>query len=426
MAYTPVKNQTPATSGDTFVNYVAAILTAGGFQRWYTDGTTPTVSGSPTTNGISNTTWTNNNYTGCSVELPDGRQYTLQRSNAGNTSRTWRILYSKAAGFRDGWITFVAKASLTDGQTIIMTDGDGNTETFEWDVAGNGVTGGRIQVNVSTDTTADQCAARFVTALGTSTLNLTAITTSTPTIYFQKTNRTGIMTITVSGGITAFAPSATRLPVAYADQKIVWGGGTDTTPTFTDLLPAAGTYKQNASVNGSAPYHHWMVLSTSATGVITAHLFLDRVEDAPVGEEDDVVWSVATTSPCNVISLAREYATGTNAWLGTSTAAGWGSVTANYWLCRISGPSNQQVVPLNEAIDPFTSQDTPEVLYWLRRPGSLAGNPGPYGRKGSSTMIKWNGLVRPIGNIVSVDATGDHFCADSVSLAGWDNTAVTP
>lgn len=64
-----------------------------------------------------------------------------------------------------GTITCVAKASMVD--TDFMTIGDGLTpaKVYEFDVAGNGVTGGRVQVNISTDTTAAQVAARLRTAI---------------------------------------------------------------------------------------------------------------------------------------------------------------------------------------------------------------------------------------------------------------------
>lgn len=64
-----------------------------------------------------------------------------------------------------GTITCVAKASMAD--TDYMTIGDGFTpaKVYEFDTAGDGVTGGRIQVNISSDTTAAQVAARLRTAI---------------------------------------------------------------------------------------------------------------------------------------------------------------------------------------------------------------------------------------------------------------------
>jgi len=51
-------------------------------------------------------------------------------------------------------ITCVPKANLIDGETVVLTGVDGTVYTFEFDVAGDGVGGGNIQVNVSADVTA--------------------------------------------------------------------------------------------------------------------------------------------------------------------------------------------------------------------------------------------------------------------------------
>lgn len=63
-------------------------------------------------------------------------------------------------------LTCVTKANLVDGETItIGVGGAGGLKVYEFDVAGNGVTAGRVQVNVSADTTAAQVAARLRTAI---------------------------------------------------------------------------------------------------------------------------------------------------------------------------------------------------------------------------------------------------------------------
>ncbi len=60
--------------------------------------------------------------------------------------------------------TCVAKASMADADfmTVVLAAG---TSVYEFDVAGDGVTTGRVRVNISTDTTAAQVATRLRTAL---------------------------------------------------------------------------------------------------------------------------------------------------------------------------------------------------------------------------------------------------------------------
>lgn len=64
-----------------------------------------------------------------------------------------------------GTITCTTKANYVDGETHTIGDGMSIAKVYEFDVAGDGVTGGRVQVNISTDTTAAQVAARLRTAI---------------------------------------------------------------------------------------------------------------------------------------------------------------------------------------------------------------------------------------------------------------------
>jgi hypothetical protein len=72
-----------------------------------------------------------------------------------------------------GGITCVAKANLIDGETLIISDGT-TAYVFEFDVAGDGVAGTNVQVNVSTDTSAIQVAARLNTAINGTAIGVTS------------------------------------------------------------------------------------------------------------------------------------------------------------------------------------------------------------------------------------------------------------
>ena len=67
--------------------------------------------------------------------------------------------------YATGGIACIAKASLLDGETVTIGDGTQAATVFEFDVNGTGVGAGHVQVNVSTDTTAIQVAARLTTAI---------------------------------------------------------------------------------------------------------------------------------------------------------------------------------------------------------------------------------------------------------------------
>ena len=66
-------------------------------------------------------------------------------------------------------------ASISDGDTFVINDGEGNTDTYEFDTVPNGVGVGNIAVDISAATTADQVRDAIVTAINVSgTVNITA------------------------------------------------------------------------------------------------------------------------------------------------------------------------------------------------------------------------------------------------------------
>lgn len=64
-----------------------------------------------------------------------------------------------------GSITCVAKASFDDNDTVTIGDGVNAPKIYEFDFAGDGVTAGSVQVNISGATTAADCAAILKTAI---------------------------------------------------------------------------------------------------------------------------------------------------------------------------------------------------------------------------------------------------------------------
>lgn len=123
-------------------------------------------------------------------------------------------------------VTCVAKANLLDTDYVTITV-RGVAVTYEFDTAGNGVTAGRVQVNVSADTTAATVAARLRTAIlanqsaltvtdpvnGTLILDLpdaTALTITETVADAGFTIGTGIMQATAGAG-SAYIPA--NLPV---------------------------------------------------------------------------------------------------------------------------------------------------------------------------------------------------------------------
>jgi len=72
-----------------------------------------------------------------------------------------------------GSITTVAVANLVDGETFTLDDGV-TSSVFEFDKTGNGVTGGRVAVDVSGDTTAGDVRDTVIAAVNGSGLTIAA------------------------------------------------------------------------------------------------------------------------------------------------------------------------------------------------------------------------------------------------------------
>jgi len=109
-----------------------------------------------------------------------------------------------------GTITCVAKASLVDTDFMTINDGINSAVLYEFDTAGDGVTGGRVQVNVSTDTTAAQVAERLKTAIlaNQSYISVTHNGSGVLTLTATSRNITLTENVTDAGFLVSFGPQA--------------------------------------------------------------------------------------------------------------------------------------------------------------------------------------------------------------------------
>ena len=97
-----------------------------------------------------------------------------------------------------GLITCVAKASLVDGEYLTIGDGISAAVVYEWDVTGNGATGGRVRVDVSLGATATEMAAALAAniAVQQPRLDVVANGDGTITLRHKRVGTVGNVTIT--------------------------------------------------------------------------------------------------------------------------------------------------------------------------------------------------------------------------------------
>ncbi len=114
-------------------------------------------------------------------------------------------------------VTFVSKANHADTDYFTITL-SGTAVIYEMDTAGNGVTSGRVQVNISTDTTAANVAARARTAIlaNQPTLEVTDNTDGTLTICAPNK----VMTITENVANAGFLVANAAVTASAADGSM--------------------------------------------------------------------------------------------------------------------------------------------------------------------------------------------------------------
>ncbi len=150
------------------------------------------------------------------VHLSDSATITATAANLGTMVLNGRYMFVSSTNC---WIkqattrlvTCVTKANFADTDYMAITF-NGSTVTYEFDKTGNGVTAGRVQVNISPDTTAAECAARLRTAIlaNQSTLIVTDNSDGTLTITANAAYMTITETVANAGFlVAAFAPPAT-------------------------------------------------------------------------------------------------------------------------------------------------------------------------------------------------------------------------
>ncbi len=125
-------------------------------------------------------------------------------------------------------VTCTTQANMLDTDTLTITyttaGGVTSTKVYEFDKAGNGVTAGRVQVNISADTTAANVAARLKTAIEANQTDLRVVDPANGTLIIDIADSTSL-TITEGVNNAAFTVAAgTMQATAAAGSMFVPAG----------------------------------------------------------------------------------------------------------------------------------------------------------------------------------------------------------
>lgn len=205
-----------------------------------------------------------------------------------------------------GTITCATQANTDDNDTVTIGDGLSAPKVYEFDKAGDGVTGGTIQVNISADTTAATVAARL----------RTAILANQPA-FDVLDNADGTLTLTHkwpgAGGNVTITETVTHASFTVAGMTGGVGGPATATATYK-LFTAdramsldAAEYIPSGSIAAHASNHWTIQILKNATvmaswttdsdqagqGALTADTPVTLVKSSTAGDlvlaKDDVV-----------------------------------------------------------------------------------------------------------------------------------------
>lgn len=221
-----------------------------------------------------------------------------------------------------------------------------------------------------------------------------------------------------SGG----SPSATQTPSA-ADEAIIWGSGTDASPTMATMFPS-----------GSDPTYVHCVAYTNATNTVYPFFILGTDVGAGTGRffwcHDAIVGGPSADADKSVQIITGNGTMPTLANLTTTTGnicSAWykhGLAGANYGetpACKYTQTSD--MYPDGSAVNPYTGDDDGLPLLFGRNVSNYASTAGV---KGWALNLRWCGIAARVYPDTAGLSTADAYAyvATGILMMPWEqNTA---
>jgi hypothetical protein len=220
-----------------------------------------------------------------------------------------------------GSITTIAVASLVDGETFTLDDGVNPARVFELDVTGDGVTAGRVAVDVSGDTTADNVRDTIISV----------INAQNRSFFAQTASNGGAATVTLTQDLVGTPGNTTQSETVtnagFVVTNMTTGADTDTFTVPGDITQAAsaltgldvylfygGVFNVHSISTASFTAGVSTVITTVSDipGLFSAPMLLDVPGDGTLSHAGDFLAPDATekadgTSPLTVSHDERVY-----------------------------------------------------------------------------------------------------------------------
>jgi len=219
-----------------------------------------------------------------------------------------------------------------------------------------------------------------------------------------------------TSGFTGGTPGATEVASA-ADEQILFGGGTDASPTMATLFATDGTYRWNVAAENFSSYEFWAGAFPTGGGNPTTAFVFDVLTGYNASDAYFMGIYISGSSPFQDSQISSEtFSATTNALWSTVPSAS--PTTYDFytgWVMYSLGGA-ATAVPNGLPVNPVNGYDEVFPIVLGRR--SALANPG---HKGVTTVMKWTGKTRDTGDTLSVGGTSDRIIYRDVSLP-WDGT----
>lgn len=227
-------------------------------------------------------------------------------------------------------------------------------------------------------------------------------------------------------GFTGGSPSASRVPSA-TDERVVWGGGTDASPTYTALWPASGSWFQ--ARYDEATDSIWAFAYPVGGGAATAFFAIlccqqQRDSVGLLVDPDPFAIVMGTGTSCTLESRLASETYGPLATLAYGTASElWARVSALVLCSRDSAGALQPAIG-HLAASPYRADPTyAESRIYLARRSELSGttqsmevgNTNTCGDKGVELYLRYSGRTYTTPTLLgSVQANNGYVTGSSL------------
>ena len=233
-----------------------------------------------------------------------------------------------------------------------------------------------------------------------------------------------------SAKFTGGSPTATKVPSA-TDEQVLWGGGTDSSPTFDPIFQNQdGINWQHIGVQDAPPYAWYCVMWTFGGGLISTGMLFDSTSPFGGGTDADpyvLYLAEGDSSFGNVSSVFQNLGTGigtssstlgAKAWIGSSfKGVGLGSIcvyndSGSLRSLAVAGKNIGGGSGPGAGSDPFSGYDDTQLAFWAR----VSSDSAPAGLKGLSKLCRWQTVTRKNGQLLQLSNPGDLIAVGDLAL----------